>query len=231
MSPPVNPATLPAFLTASPAAVESADDRRIVAAAARIGAALARFGPDLPLVTIGSPAGLAVAHLIWAIDRRFEVALLDTGLGFPERRRALEDLAAQLGGNLTIRRPALSTSDQSDRYGPDLWTTSPALCCWLRQSLAVEPVLAGRPTWFRAAFGRFDLAERDRPVEDRPPIEPIHDWSRTDVQSYLERYVPAGAKFPIADDGAAGCAPCTRLRRGGDGRWRADLAPGRLSFP
>lgn len=202
----------------------------------RIAAALATSGPRILVLTTGNRAGLVAAHLTWSVAPRTEVALLDTGLGFPERLPVWQRVAADLAGRLTILRPDLSVAEQEAIYGPDLWASAPGLCCWLRRGVVMQRALAGRPGWISAASR--DLSALDgagcstwsRRL-DLPEIAPIADWTGSDIDAYLRRYRLPGADLAATGGDSPACSPCTRLRPGPIGTAPIRVEPGRLLLP
>lgn len=102
-------------------------------------------------------------------------------------------------------------------------------CCGIRKVEPLGRALDGAAGWLTglrsdqsAARARTPFAVRD---EDRGilKINPLADWSRPDVERYVERHgVPAN---PLHARGfpSIGCAPCTRALRPGEderaGRW------------
>ena len=202
----------------------------------RLDWALKTYGDSLLLITAGSRAGLVLAHLVWSIGPTLEVALLDTGLGFPERQRAVRHLAGSVGGRLTILRPDLSVGEQEALYGPDLWSRAPGLCCFLRQVAVLARILAGRPAWLAAGSGRAHAAPPDDFVAQDPPfglprVEPIYDWTEKQIDGYLRRHRLPGADLPIGEPSGLACSPCTRIHQGPAGRQRVSVEPGRVLVP
>ena len=198
--------------------------------------ALKTYGDSLLQITAGSQAGLVLAHLVWSIAPNLKVALLDTGLGFPERQRAVRQLADALTGRLTILRPDLSVGEQEALYGPDLWSRAPGLCCLLRQVAVLSRILAGRPAWLAACSGRAHAALPDGfvaqdPRFGLPRVEPIYDWTEQQIDGYLQKHRLPGADLPIGEPSGLACSPCTRIHQGPDGRQHISVEPGRVLVP
>lgn len=200
----------------------------------RLLAALETYGDDLPIITSGSQAGLALAALAWSVTPSFDVALLDTGLSFPDRLHALSELARRAQGQLRILRPDLSVGDQEGIYGPDLWVTAPSLCCSLRQVSVLRRALAGRPAWLAARRWSEQpvfSSPCDTPAGDHfgvPRIDPVHDWSDAQVTAFLTTHQFPGRSLPVGEPAGVACSPCTQLSRRPDGLWQTTTEPGRL---
>ena len=206
------------------------------AARRRLEWALRTYGDSLLLIAAGSRAGLVLAHLVCSIAPNLEGALLDTGLGFPERQRAVRHLAGSMGGRLTILQPDLSVGDQEALYGPDLWSRALGLCCFLRQVSALARILGGRPAWLTAGSGRGHAAPADGFVAQDPPfglarVEPIYDWTEEQIDGYLRKHRLPAADLPISEPSGLACSPCTRIHQGPDGQQPVSVERGRVLVP
>lgn len=172
---------------------------------------------------------VALAHMISRVAPGAQVFYLDTDFLFPETYRTIE--AVRAAYPLRIRRvsPALTPREQAERYGDELWSRDPDLCCSLRKVEPLREVLRGLKAWI-TGISRVQSPTRAgaQVVEwDRKfglvKVNPLVDWKDADVWKYiLEHNVPYN---PLHDRGypSIGCTHCTRPVRPGEdpraGRW------------
>jgi phosphoadenosine phosphosulfate reductase len=116
--------------------------------------------------------------------------------------------------------------------GVNAFYASPLLreqCCAIRKTQPLARALAGKRAWVAGLRRGQSITRRDVAVEEFDAthglvkFNPLVDWSRDDVWSYLRaNRVPYNA---LHDRGYAsiGCAPCTRAVEPGEderaGRW------------
>ena len=192
--------------------------------------AITTYAPDVTLAcSFGGASGMVLLDMAVKINPEIHVFYLDTGLLFPETHQLVDRAAARYGVRPQGFKPELTLGDQAARYGEDLWTAAPDLCCRLRK---VEPngrALAGRRAWITAI--RRDQTENRRsvPVVDWDAkfglvkVAPLAGWDERRVWTYImEHDVPYNR---LHDQGfpSIGCGPCTRPVQAGEdprsGRW------------
>ena len=195
----------------------SADEARVAAAALRsappdavLAWAVTTFPGRVALsLSFGGP-GVALAHMLSAIDRAVPVLFIDTGMLFPETLAFKDAFAARYGLNVVTLRPDFDP-------GP-LYTTDPDSCCGIRKVEPMQRVLPAYDAWVSALRRDQSSARSETEVVehhaagDHPVIKvhPLAHWSRSDIWRYLrENEVP---HHPLLDQGysSLGCWPCTR---------------------
>lgn len=77
-------------------------------------------------------AGPVILHRARELGLPFAVFTLGTGLLFPETERFMADTEQRLGIAVERLRPAQTVAEQTAEHGPELWRSSPDLCCALR---------------------------------------------------------------------------------------------------
>ncbi len=168
-----------------------------------------------------------VLHMVSKIDPYTPVVFLDTFKHFPEtlayRHRLIEELGLC---NVQIVRPLRSDLDRDDSAG-DLHVAEPDRCCEIRKVQPMARVFGRQKAWIT---GRRRTQTRSRnllePFEVQNQwikVNPIYDWSASDLNSYFLRHkLP---EHPLKEKGflSIGCAPCTQksLRKDHErsGRW------------
>jgi len=162
------------------------------------------------------------------------VFTLDTGLLFPETvalKKRLEDF---FGITIESIEPDLTVEEQADINGPELWKSSPDLCCTIRKVLPLRDKLSQLNCWItglrrqqsdtRSGIGILEVYAFDQATgQDIVKLNPMANWSREDVWKYLQEHkIPYN---PLHDQGyrSIGCFPCTRRISEGEneraGRW------------
>ena len=175
------------------------------------------YGEDLTLsVSFGNPEGMVLLDMLWRITEVAQVFTLDTGFLFKETVRFREEAMKKYPLPLEVITPDLSIEEQVERYGPDLYSCAPDLCCQVRK---IEP--QGR---FLQDYGAWVTGIRRAQTEQRAgtpvlswekrfgvvKIAPLVNWSAGEVEEYVrERGIPLN---PLLGGGykSIGCAPCTR---------------------
>jgi phosphoadenosine phosphosulfate reductase len=139
-------------------------------------------------------------------------------------------LAERFELTFTRVHSGLSLEDQAATEGPNLWSTSPDRCCFIRKVLPLRRFLSTRSAWItgirrdqsptRKGIGIVSWDAANGLVK----INPLARWTESDVWAYIRRYdLPYN---PLHDEGypSIGCIPCTRQVADGEdaraGRWR-----------
>jgi len=193
-----------------------------------------RFGDRAAIGTSFQGAGLVMIHLAQQSHLSIPVFTLDTGLLFPETvalKKRLEDF---FGITIEAIEPDLTVEEQADINGPELWKTSPDLCCTIRKVLPLRDKLSDLNCWItglrrqqsdtRSGIGILEVYAFDQATgRDIVKLNPMANWSREDVWKYLHDHkIPYN---PLHDQGyrSIGCYPCTRRISEGEneraGRW------------
>lgn len=191
--------------------------------------AIEEFDTSVTIATGFGLEGVALIDMAVRINPRIDVFFLDTAFLFPETydlRRRLEDRY-----HIQIRayETDITPEQQELRFGAELWTTDPDLCCRLRKLEPLKDALRGRRAWL-TAIRRDQTRERSRArvVEwdyqwQLIKINPLVRWTTQDVRDYITRNsVPFN---PLHDQGypSIGCTHCTQAigkdQHERDGRW------------
>jgi phosphoadenosine phosphosulfate reductase len=188
------------------------------------------YGEDLTLsVSFGGAEGMVLLDMLSRITDRVRVFTLDTGFLFEETVRFREEVMKKYLLPLEVVTPGLSVEEQVRRYGPELYSCKPDLCCQIRK---IEP-----QRWFLRDYGAWATGIRRDQTSQRAStpvvvldeyfgvakISPLADWSADEVEEYVRRHdVPLN---PLLSMGyrSIGCEPCTRPVAPGEdaraGRW------------
>src|ERR687896_1071419 len=99
--------------------------------------AVGAYGEDLTLsVSFGNPEGMILLDMLSRITDRVRVFTLDTAFLFEETVRFREEVMKKYPLPLEVVTPGLSVEEQVRRYGPELYSCKPDLCCQIRK---IEP--------------------------------------------------------------------------------------------
>lgn len=171
---------------------------------------------------------VTVLSLSRGIDPQIKVFMIKTGYGFEETERFKNKLKKEWNLNLEETYPSMSKDGLERKYGKDIYSRDPELCCDI---LKVEPTrryLKNLDAWitglrrdeteFRADLERIEVC-KGLPAK----INPIVDWTKEEVWDYIKT---SGIPYnPLYDEGYAslGCRPCTLAGTWGRyeraGRW------------
>jgi phosphoadenosine phosphosulfate reductase len=188
------------------------------------------YGEDLTLsVSFGGAEGMVLLDMLSRITDRVRVFTLDTGFLFEETVRFREEVMKKYPLPLEVVTPGLSVEEQVRRYGPELYSCKPDLCCQIRKIEPQRRFLRDYGAW-ATGIRRDQTSQRaSTPVVDLDEyfgvakISPLADWSADKVEEYVRRHdVPLN---PLLSMGyrSIGCEPCTRPVAPGEdaraGRW------------
>jgi phosphoadenosine phosphosulfate reductase len=188
------------------------------------------YGDVLTLsVSFGNPEGMILLDMLSRITDRAQVFTLDTGFLFEETVRFREQTMERYTLPLKVVTPDLSVEEQAERYGPELYSCAPDLCCEIRKIEPQRRFLRDYGAWV-TGIRRDQTAQRaSTPVlswEERfgvVKIAPLVNWSAEQVEEYVcERGVPLNSLLGRGYK-SIGCAPCTQPVSGDvdarAGRW------------
>jgi phosphoadenosine phosphosulfate reductase len=175
------------------------------------------FGEDLTLsVSFGNPEGMILLDMLSRITDKAQVFTLDTGFLFEETVRFREEVMKRYPLPLKLLTPPLTVEEQVARYGPELYSCAPDLCCEVRKIEPQRRFLRDYGAWV-TGIRRDQTAQRaSTPVlswEERfgvVKIAPLVNWSTGEVEEYVcERGLPLN---PLLGRGykSIGCAPSTQ---------------------
>jgi phosphoadenosine phosphosulfate reductase len=192
--------------------------------------AVSAYGEDLTLsVSFGNPEGMVLLDMLSRITDKAQVFTLDTGFLFEETLRFREEAMKRYPLQLKVLRPGLTVEEQVERYGPELYSCAPDLCCEVRKIEPQRRFLRDYGAWV-TGIRRDQTAQRARTsvvAFDEyfgvAKVAPLAGWSVEDVEEYVRRNdVPLN---PLLSMGyrSIGCEPCTRPVAPGEdaraGRW------------
>lgn len=185
------------------------------------------FGGNV--VATQSMANAALSTLVAAIAPNIPVVFVDTGYHFAETLDTLERVRTRTGLTIVSVSSRVSVEEQSEHYGPDLWSRDPDLCCSIRKVRPLEDILANHEAWLtgmrrgaagaRRAARAIDYDAKRNVVK----VSPILDWSDADLAAFTAEH--AVEVSPLLSQGfpSIGCRPCTRPVAPGEdpraGRW------------
>jgi phosphoadenosine phosphosulfate reductase len=188
------------------------------------------YGEGLTLsVSFGNPEGMVLLDMLSRITDKAQVFTLDTGFLFEETVRFREEAMKRYPLPLKVLTPGLTVEEQVERYGPELYSCAPDLCCEIRKVDPQRRFLRNYGAWV-TGIRRDQTAQRaSAPIVifdehfGVAKIAPLAAWSTDEVDDYVRRYgVPLN---PLLSMGyrSIGCEPCTRPVAPGEdaraGRW------------
>ncbi len=171
--------------------------------------------------------GVVLAHMLRSIAPEIPVVFINTGFHFKETLEYRDTIVKLLGVNLREVVPRLSFEEFRERYGADLYSRDPDLCCQINKVGPMREALGGVRAWIN---GR----RRNQTPERREighlgitggivKINPLARWTSRDTYHYLHAHnIPT---HPLFEKGytSIGCEPCTALPIPGQdersGRW------------
>ena len=192
--------------------------------------AVSVYGEDLTLsVSFGNPEGMVLLDMLSRITDKAQVFTLDTGFLFEETVRFREEAMKKYPLPLKVLTPGLTVEEQVARYGPELYSCAPDLCCEVRKIEPQRRFLRDYGAWVTGIRRDQTVQRASAPIVvfdehfGVAKIAPLAAWSEDEVDEYVRRNdVPLN---PLISMGyrSIGCEPCTRPVAPGEdaraGRW------------
>jgi phosphoadenosine phosphosulfate reductase len=193
-----------------------------------------QFGRSAAIGTSFQGAGLVAIHHVVSAGLPLPVFTIDTGLLFSETLELKARLEDYFGIVIESLVPERTVEEQAQDIAPELWLSSPDLCCTLRKVEPLQKKLNQLDAWVvglrreqsagRAQIQILELYEFDKLREKNIlKVNPLARWSRDEVWAYIRHHgIPYN---PLMDRGfrSIGCFPCTRVVLSGQddraGRW------------
>jgi phosphoadenosine phosphosulfate reductase len=226
---------MPAALISNPAEVAALSQEFESASANEILRwAFEQFGRSAAIGTSFQGAGLVAIHHAVSAGLPLPVFTIDTGLLFSETLELKARLEDYFGIVIESLVPERTVEEQAQDIAPELWLSSPDLCCTLRKVEPLQKKLNQLDAWVvglrreqsagRAQIQILELYEFDKLREKNIlKVNPLARWSRDEVWDYIRHHgIPYN---PLMDRGfrSIGCFPCTRVVLSGQddraGRW------------
>jgi phosphoadenosine phosphosulfate reductase len=191
--------------------LEGSDPREIITWAVET------YGEGLALsASFGGGEGMALLDMISKITDKVTVLTIDTGFIFKETAEFREEVMRRYRLPVEVLRPALTVEEQVERYGEQMRSCSPDLCCQIRKIEPLQRALGRYDAWM-TGIRREQTPQRASTKiaawEDRydaAKIAPLAGWTDDQVWEYVEANdVPVN---PLLHQGykSIGCEPQTR---------------------
>lgn len=191
--------------------------------------AVERYFPKLTMATAFGPEGLAIIHMLAAIEPRTHLFNLDTGYQFKETLELRNRIAQRYGMQVELRSADTTVAEYEALHGGPLYKTNPDQCCFDRKVTVLREAVVGFDAWM-SGIRRDQSADRANvPIVawDKKfslvKISPLANWTKKDVWKLIvDHDIPYN---PLHDQGytSIGCWPCTRAVMFGEderaGRW------------
>ena len=179
--------------------------------------AVETYGERLALsASFGGPEGMALIDMLSKITDKVTILTIDTGFLFRETIEFREEVMRRYRLPLEVLRPRLSIEEQVERYGEQMRTCTPDLCCQIRKLEPLERALRNYDAWMtgirreqtpqRASTKVVTWEGRFRAAKIAPFAFVKEEW----VHEYVaEHDVPVN---PLLERGykSIGCEPQTR---------------------
>ena len=175
-----------------------------------------------------------LTHMIAAIDPKVKIFTLDTGRLFPETYDLIERTNSRYKIKMEVYFPdANKVEPMVKEKGINLFYESVEnrkLCCHIRKIEPLHRALEGFEVWMTGlrrdqsvTRNHFSLVEIDDNNHGRVKINPLIDWSESDIWDYIKKHNIPYNKLHDRGFPSIGCQPCTRAIQPGEdlraGRW------------
>jgi phosphoadenosine phosphosulfate reductase len=179
--------------------------------------AVETYGEGLALsASFGGPEGMALLDMLSRITDEVTVLTIDTGFLFRETIEFREKVMRRYELPLVVLRSELSVEEQVERYGEQLRSCTPDLCCQIRKIQPLKRALKRYDAWMTGIRREQTPQRANTPVVSwdsrfgAAKIAPFAFMKEEWVHEYVaEHDVPVN---PLLKKGykSIGCEPCTR---------------------
>jgi phosphoadenosine phosphosulfate reductase len=183
-----------------------------------------RFHPRLYVACSFQKEASVIMDMLLRIEPEARFFTLDTDVLFPETYATKAALEERYGIEVDVYK-GMTLERQARKYGPELWSSDPDLCCSIRKVQPLREALADVDCWvtgLRRDQSHTRKHSRKLDWDEKHGLwkaNPLADWSERDVWRYIaENDVPYNI---LHDKGysSIGCTHCTLPSDGRDGRW------------
>lgn len=175
------------------------------------------YGDRLALsASFGGGEGMALVDMISKISNKVTILTIDTGFIFQATAQFREEVMRHYKLPIEVLRPALTLEEQVEKYGEQMRTCTPDLCCQIRKIEPLKRALTRYDAWMtgiRREQTPQRAGTRVAAWEERygaAKIAPLATWTDEQVWDYIrEHNVPVN---PLLHQGykSIGCEPQTR---------------------
>jgi phosphoadenosine phosphosulfate reductase len=179
--------------------------------------AVETYGEGLALsASFGGGEGMALLDMISKLTDKVTVLTIDTGFIFKETAEFREEVMRRYKLPVEVLRPALTIEEQVERYGEQMRTCTPNLCCQIRKIEPLQRALNNYDAWMTGIRREQTPQRAGTKVvawEERygaAKIAPMPSWTEGQVWDYVRANdVPVN---PLLHQGykSIGCEPQTR---------------------
>lgn len=192
--------------------------------------AIETFGTGLSIGTSFGASGIVLMDLALRIHPDVDIFYIDTGYFFPETDQLIRRLEHHYQRALRRVATEVSIEQQEKRFGPQLYTNDPNLCCHVRKVLPMQKALADSTAWVTALrHDQSDTRKDTRMVQwneryNVVKIAPMTHWTEADIWQHIHEYRLPYNTLHDHSYPSIGCWPCTQPVQAGEdlraGRWR-----------
>jgi phosphoadenosine phosphosulfate reductase len=190
--------------------------------------AVGEFWPDIALSSSFQTQSMPLLHMVMRIQPEMRIFFLDTGFHFWETLIFREQMAYEWQLNVVDLHRDARWDVFARQHGRSLPRSDANLCCFINKVQPMQKAMQGLRAWITGirrdqtnnrARARILEVQKDGLVK----INPLLNWTRKDVQEYIEtHHLPS---HPLLEKGyrSIGCAPCTTATQSDQneraGRW------------
>ena len=190
--------------------------------------AIAAFPSDIALSSSFQTDSVPLLHIVIQLKPDIPIFFLETGFHFWETLLFREQLQHLWQLNTADLRREERWRTFLHRFGRDLPSQFPDLCCFIHKVQPMQRALKGFRAWITGIRrDQTSIRAHAKILELQPDnllkINPLLNWTKQDVWEYLYQHnLP---QHPLTGQGytSIGCAPCTQpITMGEDeraGRW------------
>jgi len=185
--------------------------------------------PSLTFACSFGAEDVVLVDMLQRISPKTDIFYLDTSFHFKETYETRDRMIAHYGMSFVKVDPKLTTEEQAEQIGPELWKTDANQCCNIRKVEPLTRILTQYDAWITGI--RRDQAPtraNAKKVEydtkfGLMKFNPLASWTNEDVWNYIRTNDVIYNPLHDQNYPSIGCEQCTRKVMPGEdpraGRW------------
>ncbi|WP_040978987.1 phosphoadenylyl-sulfate reductase [Oceanobacillus jeddahense] len=188
------------------------------------------YGDELVYACSFGAEGIVLIDMIHKVKKDAVIVFLDTDFHFKETYELIDRVKARYPSlRIEMTKPELTSEEQAEVHGAELWKVNPDLCCSIRKLIPLEQQLNQYTAWISGlrreqspTRANTEFVNQDRRFQS-VKICPLIHWTEEEIWMYIRLHQLPYNELHDKNYPSIGCEYCTKpVLEGEDarsGRW------------